>query len=82
MTGELPAMEGHHAHPSDHVSHLVEQHVTLQGALLVSVLRVLFGVAVGGPLGILAGFVMGWSRTRTTTSTRSTSSCGPSLRSR
>jgi sulfonate transport system permease protein len=63
VTGELPPMEGHHAHPSGHVSHLVEQHVTLQGALLVSVLRVLFGVAVGGPLGILAGFALGWSRT-------------------
>jgi ABC-type nitrate/sulfonate/bicarbonate transport system permease component len=63
VTGELPPMEGHHAHPSGHVSQLVEQHVTLQGALLVSLLRVLFGVAVGGPLGILMGFVLGWSRT-------------------
>jgi NitT/TauT family transport system permease protein len=63
VTGELPPMEGHHAHPSGHVSQLVEQHVTLQGALLVSVLRVLFGVAVGGPLGILTGFVLGWNRT-------------------
>ena len=62
VTGELPTGEGHHAHPSDHVSHLVGQHVTLQGSLLVSVLRVLFGVAVGGPLGIVAGIVMGWSR--------------------
>jgi ABC-type nitrate/sulfonate/bicarbonate transport system permease component len=63
VTGELPPMEGHHAHPSGHVSQLVEQHVTLQGALLVSLLRVLFGVAVGGPLGILTGFVLGWNRT-------------------
>ena len=63
VTGELPPMEGHHAHPSGHVSQLVEQHVTLQGALLVSVLRVLFGVAVGGALGILTGFVLGWYRT-------------------
>ena len=63
VTGELPSMEGHHAHPSDHVSQLVEKHVTLQGALGVSVLRVLFGVAVGGPLGILTGFVLGWNRT-------------------
>jgi ABC-type nitrate/sulfonate/bicarbonate transport system permease component len=63
VTGELPPMEGHHAHPSGHVGQLVEQHVTLQGALLVSVLRVLFGVAVGGPLGILAGFALGWNRT-------------------
>ena len=39
VTGELPTMEGHHAHPSDHVSHLVGQHVTLQGSLLVSVLQ-------------------------------------------
>ena len=63
VTGELPPTEGHHTHPSDHVGQLVEQHVTLQGALLVSVLRVLFGVAVGGPLGILTGFVLGWNRT-------------------
>ena len=63
VTGERPPVEGHHAHPSDHVGHLVEQHVTLQGALLRSVLRVLFGVAVGGPLGILAGFALGWNRT-------------------
>jgi ABC-type nitrate/sulfonate/bicarbonate transport system permease component len=63
VTGELPPMEGHHAHPSGHVGLLVEQHVTLQGALLVSVLRVLFGVAVGGPLGIMMGFVLGWNRT-------------------
>jgi ABC-type nitrate/sulfonate/bicarbonate transport system permease component len=63
VTGELPPMEGHHTHPSGHVGHLVEQHVTLQGALLVSVLRVLFGVAVGGPLGIMMGFILGWNRT-------------------
>lgn len=62
VTGELPPMERLHAHPSGHVSVLVDQHVTLQGALLVSVLRVLFGVAVGGLLGILAGFVLGWNR--------------------
>lgn len=62
VTGQLPAVEGHHTHSSSHVGQLVEQHVTLQGALLVSVLRVLFGVAVGGPLGIVAGIVMGWSR--------------------
>jgi ABC-type nitrate/sulfonate/bicarbonate transport system permease component len=63
VTGEMPPTEGHHTHPSDHVGQLVEQHVTLQSALLVSVLRVLFGVAVGGPLGILMGFVLGWNRT-------------------
>lgn len=63
VTGELPPMEGHHTHPSGHVGHLVEQHVTLQGALLVSVLRVLFGVAVGGPLGIMMGVILGWNRT-------------------
>jgi ABC-type nitrate/sulfonate/bicarbonate transport system permease component len=62
VTGRLPAMEGHHAHPGDHVGHLVGQHVTLQGALLFSMLRVLFGVLVGGTLGTLAGFIMGWSR--------------------
>ena len=63
VTGELPPMEGHHDHPSGHVSQLVEKHVTLQGALGASVLRVLFGVAVGGSLGILTGFVLGWNRT-------------------
>ncbi len=61
VTGELPPMAGHHAHPSDHVGYLVEQHVTLQGALLVSTVRVLFGLAVGGPLGIAVGFVLGRS---------------------
>ena len=62
VTGRLPAMEGHHAHPGDHVAHLVGQHVTLQGALLTSTMRVLFGVVVGGALGTVAGFAMGWSR--------------------
>src|SRR3972149_6828541 len=42
VTGELPPMEGHHAHPSGHVSKLVEQNVTLPGALLASAWRVLF----------------------------------------
>jgi len=62
VTGQLPPMEGHHDHPSGHVSQLVEKHVTLQGALRASVLRVLFGVAVGGPLGILTGIVLGWNQ--------------------
>ena len=62
VTGRLPAMEGHHAHPGDHVAHLVGQHVTLQGALLTSTMRVLFGVVVGGALGTVVGFAMGWSR--------------------
>ena len=63
VTAELPPMEGHYAHPSGQVSQLVEQHVTLQGALLASLLRVLFGLAVGGSLGIVTGFALGWNRT-------------------
>jgi NitT/TauT family transport system permease protein len=63
VTGWAPAAthEGH-VHLSDHVGHLVEQQVTLQGAVLVSTLRVLVGMALGAPLGLLVGFVMGWSR--------------------
>lgn len=52
----------HHHHSSDQVETLLQQGVTLQASLAVSVLRVLFGLAVGLPLGILMGLWMGWSR--------------------
>ena len=62
VTGHPVAATGGHAHPSDQIAHLLAQDVTLQGALLASTARVLFGVGVGGVLGILAGLAMGWSR--------------------
>lgn len=62
VTGHAVTSEGGHVHPSDQIAHLLGQHVTLQGALLASSMRVVFGIVVGGALGILAGFVMGWSR--------------------
>jgi NitT/TauT family transport system permease protein len=50
-------------HPSvDHVGQLVDKGVTLQGALLATTARVLFGVSVGGALGIVLGILMGWNR--------------------
>ena len=61
------ASEGHvhtglHVHSSDHVEALHQQGVTLQASLAISAGRVLFGLAVGAPLGILIGLLMGWSR--------------------
>ena len=53
---------GSHVHDLDHVGNLVGQGVTLQGAFLTSAARVLFGVGVGGILGVLLGVAMGWSR--------------------
>jgi len=58
----LPAGEEHHHHAGDQVDTLLQQGVTLQGALLVSTARVLFGLVVGLPLGILIGLLIGWSR--------------------
>ena len=61
--GEEQVHAGHHHHSSsDHVETLLQQGVTLQASLGVTVLRVLFGLAVGVPLGILSGALMGWSR--------------------
>jgi sulfonate transport system permease protein len=54
--------EAHHHHSSDQVDTLAQQGVTLQASLAVSTARVLFGLAVGLPLGILTGLLMGWSR--------------------
>lgn len=62
LTGGMPAHGDGHVHPSDHIGFLVQGDVTLQGALLVSALRVLFGVGVGGLLGVGLGVAMGWSR--------------------
>ena len=52
----------HHHHSSDHVGTLLQQGVTLQGSLGITAARVLFGLLVGAPLGILLGILMGWSR--------------------
>jgi ABC-type nitrate/sulfonate/bicarbonate transport system permease component len=62
VTGQAVTLGGAAAHPSDQIGYLLERNATLQGALLTSAARVLFGVGVGGTLGILAGFAMGWSR--------------------
>jgi len=52
----------HHHHSSDHVGTLLQQGVTLQASLAITAARVLFGLLVGAPLGILLGILMGWSR--------------------
>jgi ABC-type nitrate/sulfonate/bicarbonate transport system permease component len=61
---QQPAMEGHagHHHSMDHVGVLLQQGVTLQASLAISTARLLFGLAVGAPLGILIGLLMGWNR--------------------
>lgn len=59
---EEPVHSGLHVHSSDHVGVLLRQGVTLQASLAISAARVLFGLAVGAPLGILIGLLMGWSR--------------------
>jgi len=56
-----PAGQEHH-HSSDQVDTLRQQGVTLQSSLAVTSARVLFGLAVGLPLGILVGLLMGWYR--------------------
>ena len=59
------AMEGHehhHHHSSDQLDTLAQAGVTLPQSLLVTTARVLFGLAVGLPLGILIGLGMGWNR--------------------
>jgi ABC-type nitrate/sulfonate/bicarbonate transport system permease component len=52
----------HHHHSSEHVGALLQEGVTLQGSLAITTGRVLFGLAVGVPLGILLGIWMGFSR--------------------
>lgn len=54
--------DGGRVHRVDHVGNLVGQGVTLQGAFLTTTARVLFGVGVGGALGVVLGVAMGWSR--------------------
>src|SRR5262249_42262955 len=72
VRGHLAPMDGmegmhhmHHQHPgrsSAQVDTLVQEGVTLQDALGISTLRVLFGLLVGLPLGMLIGVFLGWSR--------------------
>jgi sulfonate transport system permease protein len=53
----------HHHHPSSaQMETLLQEGVTLQGALAVTTGRVLFGLGAGIPLGILIGILMGSSR--------------------
>lgn len=58
---------GEHAHHQHHsasqqMDTLLQEGVTLQGALAITTGRVLFGLGVGLPLGILLGLLMGASR--------------------
>ncbi len=53
---------GHHVHSSDHVEVLLQQGVTLQESLAITTGRVIFGLAVGAPLGVLIGLFMGLNR--------------------
>jgi ABC-type nitrate/sulfonate/bicarbonate transport system permease component len=57
-----PASPEHHHHSSDQMDTLQQEGVTLQASLAVTAARVLFGLAVGLPLGILTGLLLGWSR--------------------
>jgi NitT/TauT family transport system permease protein len=50
-------------HVSSHLEALALAHVTLQGSLLVSTLRVLIGLSLGVPVGIAVGLALGWNRT-------------------
>jgi ABC-type nitrate/sulfonate/bicarbonate transport system permease component len=59
---EEHAHAGHHMPSSDHVGILLQQGVTLQASLAITIARVLFGLVVGVPLGISLGVLMGWSR--------------------
>lgn len=52
----------HHARTSDQVDTLVQQGVTLPESLAISTARVLFGLLVGLPLGMLTGLLMAWNR--------------------
>ena len=59
---EQHAHAGHHLHSSDQVETLIQQGVSLQASLAVTTGRVLFGLLVGVPLGILLGLLMAWNR--------------------
>jgi len=57
------AEHAHHHHPSsEQMETLLQEGVTLQGALAITTGRVLFGLGVGLPLGILIGLLLGSSR--------------------
>ena len=47
---------------SEQLAGLRREGVTLPASIVITTARVLFGLAVGMPLGILVGFLMGWSR--------------------
>src|SRR5437763_6296129 len=61
---DMPGMDmpAHHHHSSDQVDTLLQEGVTLQASLAVTAARVLFGLIVGVPLGVLIGLILGWSR--------------------
>ncbi len=62
-SGEGQVHAGFHVHSgSDHVGALLQQGVTLQESLAITTARVLFGLVVGAPLGILLGLLMASSR--------------------
>lgn len=50
-------------HVSSHLETLALAHVTLQGSLLVSTIRVLIGLSLGVPVGIALGVALGWNQT-------------------
>ncbi|HEX4840863.1 MAG TPA: ABC transporter permease subunit [bacterium] len=50
-------------HASSHLDTLALAHVTLQGSLFVSTLRVLIGLSLGVPMGIAVGLALGWNQT-------------------
>src|SRR5690242_7157061 len=52
-----PQHQHHHHHTSDQVETLKQEGVTLQAALAITFARVLFGLAVGLPLGISIGLI-------------------------
>jgi len=56
---QLPAAPGF---SSEHVATLRREGVTIEGSLAITAARVLFGLAVGAPLGLLLGLALGWSR--------------------
>lgn len=49
-------------HSSEHVATLRREGVSIEGSLAITAARVLFGLAVGVPLGCLLGLALGWSR--------------------
>lgn len=61
VAGRAPDLAPAHTHAGG-PGGLLPPAVTLQGSLLISTVRVLVGLSVGAPLGILAGLAMGWSR--------------------